>query len=68
MSGALRFHIDDWLQDQISHSVDWEQKTYTIARSGMHILEWQYIKDGFGYIDFGSDCGWVDKVEWVPAP
>ena len=62
----LEFYIDDWLEDQISHLVDWEQKTYTINRPGLHILEWRYIKDGT--FDFGSDCGWVDKVEWVPAP
>ena len=31
--------------------------------SGLHTLEWQYMKDGSG--DSGSDCGWVDKVEWV---
>jgi hypothetical protein len=62
----LEFYIDGFLESQISELVDWEQKTYTINRSGMHVLKWQYIKDGS--TDFGSDSGWVDKVEWVPIP
>ncbi len=62
----LEFYIDGWLEDRISHFVDWEKKTYTIDLPGLHILEWRYIKDGS--FDVGSDCGWVDKVEWMPAP
>jgi hypothetical protein len=62
----LEFYIDDWLEDQISHLTAWEQKTYTIDRTGVHVLKWQYVKDGS--TDAGSDCGWVDKVEWVPIP
>ena len=62
----LEFYIDGSLQDQISHLVDWEQKTYTITTSGSHVLEWRYIKDG--NTNAGSDCGWVDKVKWTPVP
>ncbi len=58
----LEFYIDGSLQDRISGSVHWEQQTYTISTSGPHTLEWRYMKDGSG--DSGSDCGWVDKVEW----
>ncbi|MHC4630103.1 MAG: LamG domain-containing protein [Planctomycetota bacterium] len=61
----LEFYVDGWMQDRINGSVDWQQKTYTIFESGSHTLEWRYVKDGSG--DFGSDCGWVDKVEWVPT-
>jgi hypothetical protein len=61
----LEFYIDGWLQDRISGSVDWQQKTYTITSSGSHTLEWRYVKDGS--TDMGSDCGWLDKVEWLPA-
>jgi len=61
----LEFYIDGWLQDQISGSVDWQQKTYTINTSGLHTLEWRYVKDGS--VDSGSDSGWVDKVEWVSS-
>ena len=59
----LEFYIDGSLQEKISGSVNWEQQTYTISTSGPHTLEWRYVKDGSGNV--GSDCGWVDKVEWV---
>jgi hypothetical protein len=38
--------------------------TYTLS-SGSHTLEWRYVKDQ--YVSSGSDCGWVDKVEWGGA-
>jgi hypothetical protein len=60
----LEFYIDGSLQEKISGSDgDWERQTYTISTSGSHTLEWRYMKDGSGNV--GSDCGWVDKVEWV---
>jgi len=62
----LKFYIDEELQDEISGSVDWQQKTYAITTLGLHTLEWQYSKDYD--ISSGSDCGWVDKVEWVTTP
>ncbi|MHC4328768.1 MAG: NosD domain-containing protein [Planctomycetota bacterium] len=62
----LEFYIDGSLQEQISGSMDWQQKTYAISTLGSHTLEWRYVKDKG--TDSGSDCGWVDKMEWVPAP
>ncbi len=60
----LEFYIDGALQEEISGlEDDWEQQTYTISTSGSHTLEWRYVKDKG--TDSGSDCGWVDKVEWV---
>jgi len=60
----LEFYIDGSLQENISGlEDDWERQTYTISTSGSHTFEWRYMKDGSG--DSGSDCGWVDKVEWV---
>jgi hypothetical protein len=60
----LEFYIDGSLQEEISGlEDDWEQKWYTISTTGSHTLEWRYVKDGSGNV--GSDCGWVDKVEWV---
>jgi hypothetical protein len=61
----LEFYIDGSLQDRINGLVNWEQKRYTISTPGSHTLEWRYMKDGSN--DYGSDCGWVDKVEWVRA-
>jgi len=62
----LEFYIDGSLQDQISGSVSWQQKMYTITTAGSHTLEWRYVKDKD--TDSGSDCGWVDNLEWVPTP
>ena len=59
----LEFYIDGSLQEKISGSVNWERRTYTINTPGSHTLKWRYMKDGSGNV--GSDCGWVDKVEWV---
>ena len=58
----LEFYIDGSLQDQISGSVDWQQMMYTLP-SGSHTLEWRYVKDYA--MNSGSDCAWVDLVEWV---
>ena len=57
----LEFYIDDVRQDRISGNVDWQYKTYTIS-SGSHTLKWKYRKDVS--INSGSDCGWLDKVEF----
>ena len=62
----LEFYIDGWLQDRISGLVDWHQMIYEITDSDSHTFEWRYMKD-VG-TDSGNDCGWVDKVEWAPAP
>jgi hypothetical protein len=59
----LRFYIDGEQKDLIAGSVDWEQKSYSI-NSGSHTLEWRYAKDSAG--SEGSDCGWVDNVEFTP--
>jgi len=61
----LEFYIDGVRQNRISGSVDWHEKTYTIP-SGLHELKWRYVKDP--YMASGSDCGWVDKVEWTTGP
>ncbi|MEW6556274.1 MAG: T9SS type A sorting domain-containing protein, partial [Elusimicrobiota bacterium] len=58
----LRFYIDTTKQDEISGTVNWGQKTYTIY-SGNHTLKWSYEKDTI--YSNGSDCGWLDKVEWT---
>jgi len=58
----LRFYIGDVEQTQISGSVDWQQKTYSLT-SGTHTLQWKYAKDSSR--SSGSDCGWLDKVEFT---
>jgi hypothetical protein len=58
----LEFYIDGVLQDRISGSVDWEQKTYSVADPGVSVLDWRYVKDKG--VNSGSDSGWLDFVEW----
>jgi hypothetical protein len=64
----LEFYIDGSLQEKISGTEEWEgywqQMAYNINTSGSHVLEWRYMKDSGN--DEGSDCGWVDKLEWTP--
>ena len=59
----LRFYIDGSQKAKISGNVGWQQKTYTVG-SGSHELMWKYTKDGS--VSSGDDCGWIDKVEWIP--
>jgi hypothetical protein len=62
----LRFYIDGTEQSgHISGAVAWQQKSFNIA-SGIHTLKWAYTKDGS--VSSGSDCGWLDKVEFTSAP
>ena len=59
----LKFYIDGVEKARISGTTKvWEQKTYSIT-SGTHTLTWNYTKDGS--VSKGSDCGWVDKVEYT---
>jgi|GEM_PF-880897 len=60
----LEFYIDGTRQNRISGSTSWQQKTYAIT-AGSHTLKWRYAKDES--VNFGSDCGWVDKFEWEPS-
>jgi hypothetical protein len=65
-SDDLEFYVDGSRQERISGSKDWDQIISYVTGSGAHTIEWRYIKDGS--ITRGEDCGWVDQVEWAPAP
>ncbi len=60
----LEFYINNSLTNRITDTVDWQQKTYTLT-SGVYTLRWRYKKYNSG-TPFGSDCGWVDLVNWSP--
>jgi len=57
----LRFYVDGALQDEISGEVDWQSINCPVA-DGLHIIQWVYSKDGS--VSSGSDCGWVDDVQF----
>nr|NIM14529.1 hypothetical protein [Candidatus Aminicenantes bacterium]NIM81267.1 hypothetical protein [Candidatus Aminicenantes bacterium]NIN20666.1 hypothetical protein [Candidatus Aminicenantes bacterium]NIN44445.1 hypothetical protein [Candidatus Aminicenantes bacterium]NIN87264.1 hypothetical protein [Candidatus Aminicenantes bacterium] len=61
----LSFYIDDKLESSISGLTSWEQRSYPIP-AGTHTLKWVYEKDSS--FSYGSDCGWVDKVEFTASP
>ena len=46
--------------------LDWVQKRVVVTGEGLHTIRWTYQKDGS--VSEGSDCGWLDGVEWMPAP
>jgi hypothetical protein len=59
----LSFFIDSELQARISGTnADWKQLEFTIP-TGIHTLKWEYSKDFYYFL--GSDCGWVDEVEYT---
>ena len=61
----IQFFIDDVLQNRISETVDWHQMTYEITTSGLHTLEWRYVKDYITSEGDDSGCVWVDLVQWT---
>jgi hypothetical protein len=62
----LGFYIDGNQQESISGNVNWTQKQFTIS-SGSHELKWQYNKNYYSFPYDIMDCGWLDKVEWLPG-
>ncbi|NCA85690.1 MAG: T9SS type A sorting domain-containing protein [Clostridia bacterium] len=60
----LKFYIDNQLKDSWSGQEDWEQVSYNVT-AGTHTFKWVYEKDV--YVASGSDCGWVDYIEFPPS-
>ncbi len=58
----FKFYIDGNLQDQWSGTIDWSQESYAVSSTGIHTFKWEYSKDGS--VSNGSDCAWVDYVEF----
>jgi hypothetical protein len=64
-SDRLKFYIDNNEQTYISGtSGNWIQETFNIS-SGPHTLKWSYEKNAS--TSAGSDCGWLDKVEYTTS-
>lgn len=59
----LEFRIDDILTERWSGYVDWGQVTYEVNQ-GSHTFSWIYTKDV--YVSSGSDCGWIDLIQFPP--
>jgi predicted transcriptional regulator len=57
----IQFFIDGMLQNRLCETMEWHQRTYEITDTGVHTLEWRYIKESEA--DGG---GWVclDQFRW----
>ncbi len=61
----LEFYVDGVPQNQISGEVDWQQVSSYVG-PGIHVVQWIYQKDIS--LSYGSDCGWVDYLQFDGAP
>jgi hypothetical protein len=62
---TFKFYIDNQEQKQIyGFGGGWQQETYSIPE-GTHTLKWSY-ESTYNWWSYGSDCGWLDKVEYIP--
>jgi hypothetical protein len=58
----LKFYIDGAQQGSSwSGTVNWSQETFSVT-TGIHTFKWVYSKDGSA--SSGSDCAWVDYIEF----
>ena len=61
----LRFDIGAVEQTNISGNIDWRPQSFAVP-AGVQSLRWKYTKDQS--IATPPDAGWVDDVEYSPAP
>ena len=59
----LHFYIDGAEQGVWSGTVAWTQASYAVT-PGEHTFKWSYVKDYS--VSSGSDCAWIDEVEFPP--
>jgi subtilisin family serine protease len=61
----LTLYVDGVSQSSISGEVDWQQVNLPLA-AGLHVIRWTFSKNAS--ISTGSDCGWVDDVQFSGSP
>ncbi len=64
---TLRFYISGVEQARISGEADWQQQSFNVPSQQNQVLQWKYSKNS-NLISAGQDCGWLDQVQFVPAP
>ncbi|MDD5696006.1 MAG: C25 family cysteine peptidase, partial [Bacteroidales bacterium] len=57
----LKFYIDASMKAGWSGNTEWELVSFPVSQ-GTHTFRWIYTKDS--YVSSGSDCGWVDLIEF----
>ena len=60
----LYFYIDNQEKGNWSGDVAWSQLSYPVT-IGTHTFKWSYQKDGS--VSNGSDCAWVDDIQFPPT-
>ena len=63
--GVLSVSVDGVEWTAISGERGWARVEVPVTRSGTHTVVWTYRRDGSA--SRGSDCGWVDEVDWRPS-
>jgi len=59
----LKFYVDDVLKDQWAGTLGWLKISIPVDQ-GLHTYRWVFKKDL--YISAGSDCAWLDFIEFPP--
>jgi len=59
------FRIGKTVICRIAGNTGWQQFVTNFTTTGKHALTWEYTKDAMDKV--GSDCIWVDQVQWLPA-
>ena len=60
----MTFYIDDVQKTYVSgDGSGWNHLAYSVTNNVQHTFKWVYSKDGS--VNTGSDCCWIDKVEWT---
>lgn len=63
---VLEFLIDGVVMAAMSGTDNsWEYKSFEISKSGSHVLQWRYRKDGSDA--YGFDAAFVDQISWNEA-
>ncbi len=59
----ITFRIDSHEQARWDGEVNWTEVSFPVT-AGFHEFEWRYEKDG--NVSSGSDCAWIDLVDFPP--
>ena len=63
--GMLSVSVDGVERAAVSGERGWARVEVPVSGGGTHAVAWTYRRDGS--TSRGSDCGWVDEVEWRPS-
>ncbi len=63
--GVLSVSVDGVEWTAVSGERGWARVEVPVSGDGPHAVMWTYRRDGSA--SRGSDCGWVDEVDWRPS-